>query len=265
MKSHFKLPEKAIIGMVHMPALPGTPYSTLGIREIVRAAVEEAVVLQELGCDAVMIENMHDRPHLLGTAGSEIISAMTAVGVAVRQKVSIPIGVQVLVGANEQSLAVAQACEAQFIRADVFVFAHVSNTGLTLKATAGTLLRYRKAIGATDIAIYADVKKKHSSHAITGDITIADVAREAEYCGADGIIVTGLATGYPTSPDDVKSVKAVVSCPVLVGSGVTPDDIGSLWPLADGFIVGSYLKKDGKWHQPVDPLRVKIFMSAIRN
>lgn len=264
MTNRFLLPSKAIIGMVHFGALPGTPQSHQNIREITQTAVQEAAALERLGCDAIMIENMHDRPHLLRDVGPEIVSAMTAIGVAVRQKIRIPLGVQVLVGANEQALAVAQACEAQFIRADAFVFAHVSNTGMTLKASAGTLLRYRKQIGAEDIAIYADVKKKHSSHTLTADLTIADVAREAEYYGADGIVVTGLATGLPTNPDDVQNVKDAVSCPVLVGSGVTPENLAGLWRQANGFIVGSYFKHNGKWHQELDEGRVEAFMNIVR-
>ncbi len=235
----------------------------LPVREIARLAVEEAEVLATAGCDAIMIENMHDRPHLFGDVGPEIVAAMTAVGIAVRQKITIPLGIQILVGANEEALAVAQGCQAQFIRADAFVFAHISNTGFTQKADAGPLLRYRKQIEATDIAIFADIKKKHSSHAITADLSISDVAREAEYYGADGLVVTGLATGLPTSPQDVQNVKNSVSCPVLVGSGVTPRDIGALWEHADAFIVGSYFKQEGLWYKKIDPRRLEAFMGSV--
>lgn len=263
MASGLKLPPKAIVGMVHVHALPGTPFGTCSVKEIVAKAVEEAQLLEKLGCDALIIENMHDRPHLQGRVGPEVVAVMTAVGCAVRQAISVPLGVQILCAANEEALAVAQASQAQFIRADAFVFGHLSNTGMTARADAGPLLRYRKQIGAEAIAIVADIKKKHSSHSITADLTIADFAREAEYFGADGLVVTGLATGLPTSADDVCDVKRHVSCPVWVGSGTSPENIEVLWPYTDAFIVGSYFKRDGLWSQPIDPDRVESFFETV--
>src|SRR6185295_17642379 len=111
---------------------------------------------------------------------------------------SLPLGVQVLAGANKEALAVAHAAGCQFIRAEGFVFAHVADEGLMPEADAGSLLRYRRAIGAEHIAVLADIKKKHSSHAITADVDLAETAKAAEFFGAEGVVVTGTATGEPT-------------------------------------------------------------------
>ena len=249
--------------MVHVGALPGTPHNAAGLDEIVRDAVAEAKLLQESGFDVVMIENMHDRPYLLREVGAEIVAGMTAVGVAIREAVGIRLGIQILAGANCPALAVAQACGASFVRAEGFVYAHVADEGLMDRADAGELLRYRRRIGAEGVAVWADVKKKHASHAVTGDLDLADTARAAEFFGADAVIVTGRATGEPAAPEDVRAAHQVVSLPVVVGSGITADNLRDYWTGAEAFIVGSSIKRDGVWSNPIDPDRVKRFMRAV--
>ena len=253
---------KSVVGMVHVRALPGAPYQSMVIQEIVRTAAEEACILADAGCDALLIENMHDRPYLRRAVGPEVTAAMTAAGVAVRQAADIPLGVQILAGANCEALAVAQACGASFVRVEGFVFAHVADEGLMEDADAGRLLRYRKHIGADHIAVIADVKKKHSSHAITADIDLAEAARATEFFGADAIVVTGIATGQPAEPEEVQTAKNAVSVPVAIGSGLAPDNLERYWPHTDAFIVGSYIKCDGLWSNAIDPTRLAKFMNA---
>lgn len=253
---------KAILGMIHVRALPGTPHHRLSIDRIVEAAADEARVLAEAGCDALIIENMHDRPYLNRTVGPEIVAGMTAAAIAVRSAADLPLGVQVLAGANAEALAIAQAGGAGFVRVEGFVFAHVADEGLMPVADAGALLRYRKQIGAEDIAVLVDVKKKHSSHSITADVGLAETARAAEFFGADGLIVTGVATGQPTDRDDVQCVKEAVDVPVAIGSGLTPENLARYWPFADLFIVGSFVKEDGVWSNPIDAERLGAFMDA---
>jgi membrane complex biogenesis BtpA family protein len=258
------LPPKAIVGMIHVPALPGTPYSTATLAKIAEHCSVEAHTLAAAGCDALMIENMHDRPYLRQRVGPEIVAGMTAVGLAVRAAADLPLGVQILAGANRAALAAALACGAAFIRAEGFVFAHVADEGLMPEADAGRLLRYRRRIGAEHIAIFADVKKKHAAHALTADVTLAETATAAEFFGADGLIVTGTATGQPTAPSDVQAVAGAAEVPILVGSGTTPTNLPALWPHADGFIVGSYLKREGLWSNPICPERLGGFMGAVK-
>ncbi len=255
-------PHRSVIGMVHVGALPGTPYNTDPLPAIVRRAVKEARLIEQAGLDALIIENMHDRPYLLRDVGPEVVAGMTAVGLAVRDAVTIPVGVQVLAGANLAALAVAQACGASFVRVEGFVFAHVADEGLMGRAHAAELLRYRRHVGAQGVAILADIKKKHSAHAITADVDLAETARAAEFFGADAVVVTGSATGQPTATTDVRAARAAVGIPVLVGSGVTADNLAEYWPLADGLIVGSYLKRGGHWANPVDPKRLRRLADA---
>jgi len=174
--------------------------------------------------------------------------------------VSVPIGVQILAGANEEALAVAHAISAQFIRAEGFVFASVADEGVLDEADAGLLLRYRKMIGAESVAILCDIKKKHSSHMLTGDIDLPATAQAAEFFGADGVIITGDVTGDPVDVEALGAVRAVTELPIVVGSGATAEQLPELFKYADMVIVGSYLKRDGLWSNELDEERVRHFV-----
>lgn len=262
--SRWNLPEKALIGMVHVRALPGTPHHELPLDTIVTKAVEEAVALERVGFDAVILENMHDRPYCLRDVGPEIVAGMSAAACAVRRAVQCPIGIQVLAGANRAALAVAQASGAAFVRAEGFVFAHVADEGVMAEADAASLLRYRRAIGADHIAVVADIKKKHSAHAITADVDLVETAKAAAFFGADAVIVTGTATGAPARVADVRETADAVEIPVLVGSGVTPNNLVEYRAHADGIIVGSSLKHGGLWSNELDATRCEAFIRAAR-
>ena len=245
----------SLIGAVHVAALPGTPHASLEVARIVEMAVTDARAYADAGFDAVIVENMHDRPYLRATAGPEIVAAMTMVAAAVRASIAVPVGVQILAAADRQAIAVAHAAGASFVRVECFAFAHVGDEGIH-QANAGDLLRYRKAIGADGIRVLADVKKKHAAHAHTADLDIAEAARAAEFFLVDGVIVTGIASGQPALPDEVASVKHAVGVPVLVGSGITAENLGR-YLAADAFIAGTSLKRDGDWTQPVDAARAR--------
>ena len=246
--------------MVHIGALPGTPGYKQKVETTLSNAVSDSKILEGEGVDAIMVENMHDRPYLNRNVGPEIVASMTAVACKLRQEVSLPLGIQILAGANKEALAVALAAGYDFIRAEGFVFGHLADEGM-MNSDAGELLRYRKMIGADHIKVFTDVKKKHSSHNISKDISIVEMAKAAEFFLADGVIVTGNTTGDKASVNDVKSVKQSVKVPVLIGSGIDVENISEFWDFADGFIVGSFFKKEGNWENGVDALRVRRFLA----
>lgn len=253
---------RVLIGVIHVSALPGTPHSVLSVAQIAKLAVEEAKIFVQAGFDGIIIENMHDRPYLKNQVGPEIVAAMARVCSEVRSMVSVPLGIQVLAGANEASVAIAHACDANFVRAEGFVFGHVADEGL-IEASAGPLLRYRKAIGAEKIRILCDIKKKHSSHAITSDLDLAETAQAAEFFSADGLVVTGLATGQPADPTDLEKVARATNLPVWIGSGITVEN-ASRYQDAHGLIVGSWIKESGDWRNRVCPKRCEALAKAFR-
>lgn len=250
-----------IIAMIHVGALPGTPAHSEPLGKTVERARDEALILAEAGVDGIMIENMHDRPYLKGEVGPEITAAMTVLGREVKEVSGLPTGIQILAAANHEALAVALAAELDFVRVEGFVFSHVADEGW-IDGCAGELLRYRRRIGAEHVAVYTDIKKKHSSHAVTADVDLVETARAAEFFLSDGLIVTGVSTGAEANLDEISGVREATSLPVLVGSGVTQENVNRYAAVADALIVGSSLKRAGHWTNAVDEERVVALMSA---
>ncbi|EEF61465.1 BtpA/SgcQ family protein [Pedosphaera parvula] len=262
MKSRLFASAKPIIGMIHVGALPGTPANHLSLGKITEIAVQEAKIYRDAGVDGIAIENMHDVPYLRGGVGPEIVSSMTIIGQAVKQAFCGVTGIQILAAANREAMAAAHAAALDWVRVEGFVFAHVADEGF-INSCAAELLRYRKQIGAEKVQVWADIKKKHSSHAITADISLGETAHAAEFMRADALIVTGPVTGRPPVPADAEETKAHTHLPVILGSGMNEANIGQFLPVADGFIVGSSFKKAGDWNNPVDSRKVKAFMKRV--
>lgn len=273
-----------LVGMIHIAALPGTPGASLSPSAIVEKAAEEAQIYKSAGLSTVMVENMHDIPYTKAV-GPEVTSVMALAGKAVKS-LGLYCGVQVLAGCNREAMAVAHAADLDFIRAEGYVFGHVGDEGY-IDSCAGDLLRYRRAIGASPeisvtssqngenrgseneeysnkgVMVFADIKKKHSAHSITSDVSIRETALAAKFFLADGVIVTGVSTGEEAEVEDLKALQGIDMLKA-VGSGVTPDNFNRYRGLADLYIVGSYLKYDGNWMNSPDPARVEKMLKAIR-
>ncbi|HEX6913125.1 MAG TPA: BtpA/SgcQ family protein [Longimicrobium sp.] len=252
---------RPVIAMIHAGALPGTPASRATMRELEAHAVAECAVYRAAGVHGVMLENMHDVPYLSGGVGPEITAAMTVLAMAVKAASGLPCGIQVLAGANHEALAVAHAAGLDWVRVEGFAFAHVADEGL-IQSSAASLLRFRRHIGAERVQVWADVKKKHASHAITADVGIGETAAAAEFMRADAVIVTGTSTGACPTEADVAAVRGRCGLPLYLGSGITPENLPGYFAGADGFIVGSAFKVGGRWGEGVDAARVARFMDA---
>lgn len=252
----------SIVGVVHVKALPGSHGYQGSVDRILSEALSDARKYKDGGVDAIVIENMHDVPYLRGGVEPETTATMSVIASQLRKEIDLPMGVQLLAGANTDSLAVAIASGLEFIRVEGFVFAHVGDEGWH-ESCAARLLRRRAALKAEHIKIFSDIKKKHAAHAVTSDVSLVETAHAAEFFKTDAVIVTGPQTGHAADLDEVKSVKGAVRVPVLVGSGVTIDNINKFARAADGLIVGSYFKKDGHWANPVETERVKRLMESV--
>lgn len=249
----------ALVGMVHLRPLPGSPAWGGSMAVILEHARRDAEALLEGGCDGLMVENMGDLPYLRGAVHPETTAAMTLATAAV-VALGAPTGVQVLAGANREALGVAVATGASWLRVEAFAYAHVADEGW-MDAAAGPLLRARAALGA-QVAIWADIRKKHAAHAVTADLSLAEIAKGTAFCGADALIVTGVATGSPTALSDVEEA-ASAGLPVVVGSGVTPEDAPILGRSARALVVGSWLKEAGDWRRPVSVSRTRALAAAL--
>ena len=262
MKVFENIERKAVIGMIHLQALPGSPLSRYSVEHISSMALNELELYQKAGLDCVIVENMHDVPYLKRDIPLQSFAAFAIVASRLRAETDLPLGIQVLAGANKAALVIAKVAGLDFIRAEGFVYGHLADEGY-MESDAGELLRYRKELAAEDIGIFCDIKKKHASHAITGDLSIGEVATAAEFFRSDGLIVTGSSTGLACDPKDLREVRQASKLPLLIGSGIRVDNLKSYWNLADAFVVGSYFKEDGVWSKSLSPKRISAFMQKV--
>ncbi len=256
------LPTPALIGMVHLQALPGSPAHLLPIDEIIARAVSDARTLEEAGFDAVMVENAGDAPYRADSLDPASLAGLTAAVDHVGRGVRIPVGVNALRNDARAALGIAAATRAGFIRVNVHCGVMATDQGL-LTGKADDTLRYRKQLGLR-IAIFADVHVKHASP--VSHAPIEDAARDTAYRGlADALIVSGSATGAPTALEDLQRVHAAVpDRRILVGSGATAETVGELLRIAGGVIVGCGLKRGGDPSAPVDTGLARAFVAAAR-
>lgn len=255
---------KPVIGVIHLAALPGAPrYDGTPVAEIYAAGARDARTLAEGGVDGIIVENAGDMPFARPEdIGPETVATLTAACLEVRAAVDVPIGITCVANGVVPGLAVAKAVGARWVRANQWVNAYVANEGF-LNGPAPAALRYRRHIDATDVRIFADVHVKFGAHAITADRAIEEQARDAEWFDADVLIASGTRTGSPTRPEEVTAVSAGSTLPVVVGSGLDPEQVPVLFDVADGAIIGQWLKRDGRWWNPVDPARVERLMKVV--
>ncbi len=256
---------RVIVGVLHCPPLPGAPrFRDKDFGAAVNAALADAEAYVRGGVDGLIIENHGDIPFLKpDRIGHETSAALAVIADRVRQRFAVPMGINVLANAAIPALAVAKASGAHFVRVNQWANAYIANEGF-VEGEAASALRYRAAIGAEDVAIFADAHVKHGSHAIVADRTVAEQVRDVEFFDADAIICTGQRTGDAASIEEIREMRGATGLPLLVGSGATPDNLATLLPLLDGVIVASALKQGGVWWNPVEEARVAAFMDRAR-
>ena len=262
MKSLFHTHHKVLIGVVHLQPLPGSPRWRGDLETVIDFAVNDARAYERGGAHALFIENFGDVPFTKGCVAPETIAAMAAAGRAVRAAVKLPIGFNVLRNDARAALALCAVCGGEFIRVNVHTGAMLTDQGL-IEGNAYETLRYRQRI-CPSTQIFADV---HVKHAVPlGNSTIEDAARDTVERGmVNALIVSGAGTGLEADLADVERVRR--TCPatkVLLGSGVRLENIRDFLPIADGFIVGSSLKLNGRLSNPVDARRVAALAKTLR-
>ncbi len=251
--------EKLLLGVVHLPPLPGAPrYEGGGLDPVVEHARADAEALLRAGFHGFIVENFGDAPFFAGAVPPVVVASMTAVLQQLPVEGAV-VGVNVLRNDAASALAVATAVGAAFIRVNVHVGAMVTDQGV-VEGRAAETLRLRAALGA-EVGILADVDVKHA-RPLGGPTDLLEATRETVGRGlADGVIVTGRATGAPVDPGDLRRVRdAAADHLVLAGSGATADNVAELLAIADGVIVGTSLKHGGDVRAPVDPARAAAFM-----
>lgn len=263
----FQLPQlfaasKPIIGMLHVPPLPGAPQFNGDVMAIRDHVLRDVDALSAGGIHGLMLENFGDTPFYPGSVPPHVIAHLTALAVEVRRLSKLPLGINVLRNDGRGALAIAHAVGAHFIRVNVLCGARVTDQGI-IQGIAHDLLRDRAALGAEHIRIFADVNVKHSA-ALAPRPLADEVADTLLRGGADALIVSGTATGTETDLAEIQHAGAAAhGAPILVGSGVSAESIGSMAQHADGFIVGTAVKQEGLVSNPIDPARVVALLDGL--
>lgn len=257
---------RGLIGVVHLPAMPGDPGAVAPFPEVMARALADATALARGGVEAIVVENFGSAPFVKGGPGQRLpphqVAALALVVHEVRRAVSLPVGVNCLRNDARAAIGIAAATGAAFVRVNVHVGAYVTDQGI-IEGEAATTLRYRQALGA-DVALLADVLVKHATP--LAPIEPADATRDTLERGrADAVIVTGRATGRAVELALLEAIaEAAGASPVLVGSGLTAESAASVCPRCDGAIVGTALKEGGDVRAPVELARVRRLVEATR-
>ncbi|ASA78166.1 BtpA/SgcQ family protein [Thermococcus sp. 5-4] len=242
---------KPLIGMVHLRPLPGSYLYDGSLDAVIESALRDARTLEEAGFDAIMVENFGDVPfpkHVDKTT----VAAFTAVAKAIRDEVSLPLGINVLRNDGIAAYSIAYAVKADFIRVNVLSGIAYTDQGL-IEGIAHELAKLRKLL-PSKIKVFADVHVKHAVHFFDFEDAIRDTVERGL---ADVIVVSGRATGKPVDVEKLAVAKRISPVPVIVGSGTGYDNLPELWEHADGFIVGTWIKRDGKVENEVSLERAR--------
>ncbi len=251
-----------IIGVVHLLPLPTSPRWGGSLKTVLDRAEQEATALAAGGVDAIIVENFFDAPFPKDHVDPAVVSAMTVIIQRLQQMVTLPIGINVLRNDAQSALAIASCVQAQFIRVNVWTGIMATDQGL-IEGRAHDLMRYRRELGS-DVKIFADVLVKHARPLGSVNLTTA-VQDTIERGLADAVILSGWATGDPPNLEDLELARdAAQGTPVFVGSGADWENVPQMMQVADGVIVSSSLKRQGKRENSIDPIRVSRFVEAAR-
>ena len=262
MSAPFRPNRKLVVGVIHLQPLPGSPKWGGNVTSVIEHALADVRAYERGGVDAIIVENFGDAPFTKASVDAETIAAMSAAGSTIRGITKLPLGFNVLRNDAHAALALCAACGGSFIRVNVHTGAMLTDQGI-IEGNAYETVRYRERI-CPAVSIFADV---HVKHAVPlGDFEIEDSAHDTLERGlADALIISGTGTGVAADIGDVQRVRQ--ACPtakILLGSGITLDNIREFLRYADGVIVGTSVKQGGKLFHPVDYRRVAALVKVAR-
>jgi len=253
---------KPIIGMCHLPALPGDPgYDAEGGMEKVLAhGRREIAALQEGGIDGILISNEFSLPYLTSTEPITAIAMARVIG-ELRSEIHVPFGVNVLWD-GVASIDLAVSTGASFVR-EVYTGVYASDFGMW-NTDVGRAARHRARVGAAGVRLLYNIVPEAAEY--LGGRDLAQMTRSTVFNGVpDGLCVSGLTAGAATDTSTLKVVKEHAGdVPVFVNTGVRPDTIAESLEYADGAIVGTWFKRDGVFANDVEPARVAELMGVVQ-
>ncbi len=254
--------EKAIIAMCHMPPFPGDPYygPEMSMDEVICATKKDMEALQDGGVDAIMFSNEFSLPYLTDVETITVACMARVIG-ELKHDIKVPYGVNVLWDAKK-SIDLAVATDACFVR-EIFTGVYASDFGIW-NTNVGATIRHQRAVGGTNVKLLFNIVPEAASY--MGNRTIEDIAKSTVFNNRpDALCVSGLTAGTETDTQILKRVKNTVpDTVVFANTGVRITNVEEQLSIADGAVVGTTFKYDGKFENHVDGARVKEFMEHVR-
>jgi len=252
----------ALVGVIHLPPLPGAPTLGPAIQQIQEQACHDARILVDGGVNGIILENFGDAPFAAGEVEPATVAYMTRIAIAVRNvALHVELGINVLRNDASASLAIAAASDASFIRVNVHTGTMVTDQGVITGQARQTLLERRRYQLSTNIA--ADVHVKHANP--LGTPSLVQCAKDTVTRGhAKAIIITGSGTGQPVDSQELRALKtSLPTTPIWIGSGLNPKNAHNYAGLFDTAIVGTYLHRNGDITAPIDAKRVAAMRRSL--
>jgi len=254
---------RPLFGMLHLPPLPGSPSYAGNMQNVIDAALHDAKILSDAGFAGLIIENLGDAPYYPDHVPAETVAAMSVVAAHVRRQTQLPVGVNVLRNDAQSAIAIAAAASLQFIRVNILIGTSVTDQGV-ISGQAHLVARTRQRLRAENVLIFADIRVKHAAPLVDRELA-QEIDDLFERALADAIIVSGSGSGKPVDANFLREVKKLSgNRPVLIGSGLNLENAKELLSVADGAIVGSSVKIDGKIHDRVDKKRTQKLMEVFK-
>lgn len=244
--------------------MPGDPQydKESGMELVVEKARHDLLALQEGGVDAVMFSNEFSLPYLTNVK-TETVASMARVIGELKSEIKIPYGVNCLWDPNA-SLDLAAATGAQFVR-EIFTGVYASDFGLW-NTNCGDIVRHQYAIGAEKVKLLFNIVPEAARY--LADRPIESIAKTTVFnCKPDVLCVSGATAGSATDPEILSRAKEAAGSDVAVfaNTGCRKDTIEKILHIADGAVVGTTFKVDGKFENLADKDRVKEFMDVVHS
>ena len=254
--------KKVIIGMCHLLPLPGDPYynKVKGLNYVITKAYEDLLALQEGGVDGIMFSNEYSLPYLTNV-GCETVTSMAYIIGELKKYIEVPFGVDVLWDAKK-TVDLAVATGASFAR-EIFTGIYASDFGLW-NTNIGETIRHKINIGGDEVKLLFNIVPEAAKY--LSDRDIIDIAKSTVFNNRpDALCISGLTAGAETKTELLKKVKDILpDTIVFANTGVKAENVVEQLAIADGAVVGTAFKFDGKFENHVDKNRVKIFMDIVK-
>ena len=253
--------DKPVIGMVHLHAMPTDPKydPNEGVEGIVEAAKKDIIALQEAGFDGLLFCNEFAIPY---TKNTRIVTVATYARVIGELKSIIKVPFGITYASNVYcAFDIAAATGANFVRAHY----HDTTAGVfgMSNPDPGDVERHRCYVGCKDIPVLQAVIPEGTE--MVAPRPIKQVVKTLCFnVNPDGLLIYSTNPGADIDTEMVELCKQATDKPILASNGVKPNTVANILAVADGCIVGTGVKYDGNFYNPVDPARAKELMENAR-